>query len=457
MRFSSLLLLISSVCVGLASAALPSSVVAQASDVNAEARVFFERGNRSFADAMRHRGRAQERGLEQALEAYVSSLRIVRSRNALFNAAAVLEQLNRLDEAFAYYREYLDIQGLSDADRRACEEKMTALRPRVAVVRVRSSPPGASVRVDRLDLAPRGRTPLELALPPGEHTFYLSLEHYDDARATATASLGQVEQLAPTLSATPRALSLTLPGQARVLVDGEPVGPDTRITPGHHRLRYEPTEGEASEVEVDVAVGDGAFQYTFESTLGTLRVLSSADARVSLDGRELGRGADVSATASGGAHVLVVSAPGHHSVRRDVELRAGETLRIEVELVAVTVTRRRNHAAIWTGVASLVSASVFAGVAYAARQKRDAFDSYVSEQCPAGCPDDPQAASRADTVDRYNRAADAILVITGALAVTSVILAVTGIGREELGDAALAVAPLPGGAMAVARFSLEAL
>jgi len=437
-----------------ADAATP--VNAQASDVNAEARVFFERGNRTFGEAMRRRGRAQRRGLEQALESYVASLRIVRSRNALFNAAAVLEALERLDEAFAYYREYLDIQGLSDADRQAGEAKMTALRPRVAVVRVESTPPGASVRVDRLDLAPRGHTPLELALPPGEHTFYLSLAQYEDARATSQAQLGQVTRLAPTLSASPRALELRMPGEARVLVDGEEVGPDTMVTPGHHTLRFEPAVGEATEREVDVPVGEGAFRFAFESTMGALRVLSIADARVSLDGHEVGRGADVRANASSGSHVLVVSAPGRRAERREVHISAGGTLRLEVELTALSHERSPNLAARWTGIGALAGAGVFAGVAYAARQRRNTYDAYVSANCPSGCPDDPTASGHADTVDRYNRAADAVLVVSGVLAVTSVVLAATGVGAGEH-ETAVAIAPTRGGAVAVASFRLEGL
>jgi len=457
MRLSSLFLssLLALACAGLTWASSPHAGHAQAADVNAEARVYFERGNRSFADAMRRRGSAQQQGLEQALEAYVASLRIVRSRNALFNAAAVLETLGRLDEAFAYYREYLDIEGLNAADRQAGEEKMAALRPRVAVVRVETTPPGASVRVDRLDLAPRGRTPLELALPAGDHTFYLSLDHYEDARATAHATLGQVEQLAPTLSATPREFALTLPRQARVLLDGTPVGDDAHITPGHHTLRFEPARGNAAEVEIDVPVGDGPFEYAFETDAGTLRVLSVADASVSLDGHEIGRGADVSTTAPRGPHVLVVSAPGRRTERREVQMRAGDTLRIEVELTAVEVARRHNPAARWTGIASVVSAAVFTGVAYGARVSRSNFDSYVRDHCPAGCPDDAEARRLANKVDRFNHAADGVLLVTGALALTSVILALTGAGRESPSEPAVAITPVPGGAMAVANFSLE--
>ena len=137
-----------------------SIVLAQASDVNAEARVFFDRGNELFEQAGRARGRRQRRLLEEALQSYVSALRIVRSRNALFNAAVVLEQLERADEAFAYYREYLAIPGLTDDERAQGETRLDGIRPLIAVIDIASTPiAGVQVFVDRLDLAARGETP----------------------------------------------------------------------------------------------------------------------------------------------------------------------------------------------------------------------------------------------------------------------------------------------------------
>ena len=99
----------------------PSTAQAQAADRNAEARVFFEKGNRLFARAMDKSGERKRELLEEALTAYVSSLRIVRSRNALFNAAVVLEELAKM----ALFTRMVDprVPRLSDALRKKHYER----------------------------------------------------------------------------------------------------------------------------------------------------------------------------------------------------------------------------------------------------------------------------------------------------------------------------------------------
>lgn len=159
---------------------LGSPVVAAAQEAteNAEARTYFEEGNRLYQQASRARESQRTMLLQRSLEAYVDSLQIVRSRNALFNAAIVLDELERRDEAFNYFSEYLRIEGLPAADRDDATARRDALRAKVAVLRVVTDPAGALLWVDRKDLAPRGETPIELALPPGKHSTFIEKEGY---------------------------------------------------------------------------------------------------------------------------------------------------------------------------------------------------------------------------------------------------------------------------------------
>src|SRR5688572_3267001 len=60
-------------------------------DANSEARVFFERGNEHLQRAATLRGSRRTREIEQAVAEYFSSLRIVRTKNCVFNAAVALE------------------------------------------------------------------------------------------------------------------------------------------------------------------------------------------------------------------------------------------------------------------------------------------------------------------------------------------------------------------------------
>jgi len=158
---------------------------------NAEARVYFQEGNRLYEQATDARGAQRTTLLQRSLEAYVDSLRIVRSRNALFNAAIVLGELGRNDESFNYFGEYLRIEGLGAADREEATRRRDELRSEVAVLQVTTEPAGALLWVDRKDLAPRGETPIELALPPGEHKTFIEKRGYTSVERTQKAVQGE--------------------------------------------------------------------------------------------------------------------------------------------------------------------------------------------------------------------------------------------------------------------------
>ena len=198
------------------------TVLAQGASQNAEARVYFEEGNRLFREASEQSGARRRALLQQSLEAYVDSLRIVRSRNALFNAAVVLEELDRRDEAFNYYTEYLAIEGLSEQDRNVASNRRDALRPSVAVLEVVSEPKGARVWVDRKDLAPRGATPIEIAVLAGPHTLFVEAEGYAAASRTIEVAPGEATTLAFPL--TP-AVPPVLPAPPPEPVDTAPAEP----------------------------------------------------------------------------------------------------------------------------------------------------------------------------------------------------------------------------------------
>ena len=156
----------------------PNAADAQGGTENAEARVYFEEGNRLYQQAARTSGAQRTALLQRSLEAYVDSLQIVRSRNALFNAAIVLGELDRQDESFNYFTEYLQIPDLSETDRGDASRRRDALRGNVAVLHVLTEPEGARVWIDRKDLAPRGQTPFELALPEGAHRLFVERDGY---------------------------------------------------------------------------------------------------------------------------------------------------------------------------------------------------------------------------------------------------------------------------------------
>ncbi|MCB9661711.1 MAG: PEGA domain-containing protein [Sandaracinaceae bacterium] len=198
----------------------PAEAHAQTTD-NAEARAFFVQGNRAFERSQRAQGARRRELLEEALGAYVASLAIVRSKNALFNAGVTLAALGRPAEAYAYFGEYLTQPGLTDDERAAGAAQRGTLLERLALVTVQSTPPGAEVRVDRPDLGAAGRTPLTLPLAPGEHVLLLRAEGYEDGIVGVAVSPGDERTVEAQL--VPR------PGQAAdgegARVEGTPGGP----------------------------------------------------------------------------------------------------------------------------------------------------------------------------------------------------------------------------------------
>ena len=118
--------------------------VAASADPVAEARHFFERGNERLGPAMQMRaGHGRDRAIRAALEEYLQSVRIVRSKNALFNVAICWEELREWDSAWGFYSEYLGLDLTAD-ERAEAGRRRSALAPRVAFVEVATDPPGAT-------------------------------------------------------------------------------------------------------------------------------------------------------------------------------------------------------------------------------------------------------------------------------------------------------------------------
>lgn len=407
-----------SFAVALASWTPPSN--AQSGDVNAEARVFFERGNRLAAEARRARGARRTQLFEEALEAYVSTVRIVPSRNALFNAAYVLEQLDRGADAFAYYQRYLAIEGLTEQERNQGEARVTALRPNLAIVAITSDPPGATIFVDRLDLAARGQTPAELALSVGEHLVMLRLPHHQDAQQRVEAADGARAEVAVTLMASPVRVTFEVLGapEAQMSVDGAPIdGAMTRLAPGSHTVRIEAPGRSPVDRNVDVPVGA---DYTARLSPGatvaasaTLVVRSDAAAEVLLDGMPIGRGERIEQRVAPGSHLVTVRAPGRAELRQTMVILGGQTATLDAELGTAGGRRFGVLPHVLLG-ATAVAAGVFAGMAVRA-ENRD--DEYRADPCQNG----EECRAAYQRVEDATRDARILLGVTGALGVTTLI------------------------------------
>src|SRR6267143_6295510 len=134
--------------------ALLPSAFARADSVADEADFRFHRGVNLYG-----RGRT-----EDALSEFLASNRLVRNRNVIQNVARCFERLRMFNEAWRWYSELL-AEPLPENERRDLAAALTRLQPSLALLRVFSDPPGATVYVDRRDLGARGQPPLPCPPP----------------------------------------------------------------------------------------------------------------------------------------------------------------------------------------------------------------------------------------------------------------------------------------------------
>ena len=123
-----------------------------------EAQVRFELGRASYA---RH-------DYLTALQHFLASNRLVPNKNVLYNIARTYQRLGRFPEAFRYFTLSLD-QEVDARARKSIASELRGIARQIAVVEVVTTPPGATLYLDRRDLGQVGASPLSLGLAPGSY------------------------------------------------------------------------------------------------------------------------------------------------------------------------------------------------------------------------------------------------------------------------------------------------
>jgi hypothetical protein len=414
-------------------------------DDTAEAAALFASGNAHLQSSQRLRGARRTRELEAALSDYVASLRIVRSRNVLFNASLALEGLERNEDAFNYLIEYLAVTGLSDTERAEGTRRLDALRPRVAVLSIDSTPPDAEVWIDRRDLASRGRTPLLYAIAAGEHRLWLRAPGHAEADARATATTGETTPLSVTLEADPVSLQVLAPAEPRLTLDGEPIaaGAHVDIAPGIHVVRLE-IEGipaierrfevlpGAAPMVIDLAPAAAGLARRAEATLV---MVADHPARVMLDGLLVGGGGTVEAPVSVGEHEIRVEAEGRAPFVTRRTFAVGERAELHVELAELgggALDGPRIVFGVLTGVGALAVLGTTVSAVFALED----YDVCIAENrldCHA----------LADQSEAWGIAAYTAMGIAGALAIVELALLIADDSGSAESAGSFVLAPVP--------------
>ncbi|MEM9192320.1 MAG: PEGA domain-containing protein [Myxococcota bacterium] len=432
----------------------PHSLLAQG---NTEAELYFERGNEHLERGLSLRGVRKRRALETAMEQYMHSLRIVRNRNVLFNAAVALQELGRAEDAFAYYTEYLAFSDLSPEDQAEATQRRDQLRGQVAVVVVRSEPAGADVRIGRADVPSSGVTPLEVAIGEGPERILLNLPGYRVTTREVTGVLGEQQTVSVELSPTPIPVVIQAPSGGRLTVDGRPVRPGEpfEVIPGDHVIRFEPT------VERRITIQPGSDQLTIDlrptatAPRATVRLAVNTAATVIVDGAVVGEGEELELDLTPGRHELIVEADGHVAARSDLDLPPNGDVAADITLEPAIPTGTRYGVApvlfwVGTGVAALTAL----GLGINALLLNGDFEDLNADTNASQA----ERQDARDDVNTMNLATDIAIGSAVALGVTSLILTLTNSrGTQPPSTIRLSAGPTAGGGVAAVTIPLEAL
>lgn len=456
-RTPSLALVIATALAAIAIFTAPT-VGAQGDDT-ARASALFASGNAHLQAAQRLRGDRRTRELEAAITDYTQSLAIVRSRNVLFNASLALEQLGRREDAFNYLSEYLAVPGLSETEQSEASRRIEALRPGIAVLSIRTEPAGAEVWIDRRDLAARGRTPLTIAIPAGEHQLWLRAPGHREAQAHATAIEGQTASATIPLVPDPVRLQVLAPIEHRLSLDGHPIaaGAMLEIAPGPHVIRLESEGLPAIERRVEIPPGGAPMVIDLAPAIAglgsrgpdaTLLVTASEPAQVLIDGLVMGSGAHIEIPIREGEHEIQVIAEGRAPYRASRRFGVGDRAQLSVEMLprggALLAPR------IAFGVLATLSLIAGVGAAVGVAGAHDSFTRQCTPIVQEGCRSAIQNNNLWALMTDLTWAAAAVF---GGVEII-LLLVDDGGARESRGSFALAPMPLPGGGGLAARITL---
>ncbi|MEZ4299522.1 MAG: PEGA domain-containing protein [Polyangiaceae bacterium] len=269
-----------------------------------------------------------------ALEHFLVSNRLVPNRNVVFNIARTYEQLKRFADAHRYYVDALDGE-TNQQTIATIQDAVKRIAPNVAVLRVESDPPGATVYIDRKDLGSRGTAPKPLAIAEGKYRVIVELEGYEPATVEGVeAKIGSETKVPFKLSRIVGTVEVTVDGapNAAVHLDDEnsaPVctAPCTFETPPGRHLVYFSREGfQATPRQINVVAKETVKAAAILTPL-TGSVVVQADERdavVEIDGKPAGFTPAVIQAVSVGKRTVTVTLRGYAPVEKEVIVKPNQ-------------------------------------------------------------------------------------------------------------------------------------
>lgn len=333
---------------------------------------------------------------EQALQEFFEVARLAPSPRTTFNIAVCFELLHRDDDAYLFFREYLESDD-TDAERRSFATTSAGrLGETVARVSVTSEPEGALIYVDQRDHGSYGATPRVLALPPGAHTITIERDGYRAVTVSVTATVGTEVAATGTLAQIVGTLHVDA-GQGGTVVVREAGGPalaegaaplDASLPPGVYQVEvaqegfhtFTSVARVTAEARTDVQV---ALEVLPPPT-GDLTITSSAaGAVIQLDGEPAGFAPTLLTGLSLGEHRVRLEHPGLSPYEGSVSIdeNARGWLTVTLEEPATTDRSPATWAVGAIGVACVLAGAITGGFAI---DTHNQFEQATGPNPPAG-------------------------------------------------------------------------
>lgn len=308
--------------------------------------VAYADGNADEADLQFEAGaEAYSKGdFRTALEHFLASNRLVPNRNVIFNIARTYEQLKRFADAHRYYVDAL--QGETNPQTMSnIQDAIKRIAPNVAVLKIESDPPGATIYIDRKDLGSRGRAPRPLAIAEGKYKVIVELDGYESASAEGIQAKTGSETTVPfKLKRIVGSVAVSVQGapNAAVHLDDETAPPICTAPctfdapPGLHFLYFTREGFQAAPRQVNVLAKDTVKAAAVLTPLtGSLVVQADErDAVVEIDGNSAGFTPAVIQNVSVGPRKVRVTLRGYAPVEREVVIKPNQqTQLLDLKLV----------------------------------------------------------------------------------------------------------------------------
>ena len=319
--------------------------------------------------------RYEQGDFKGALEHFLASNRLVRNRNVLFNIARTYEQLRRAPDAYRYY--LLALEGETNPQaRKRVDDALARITPSVAILKVETDPPGATIYLDRRDLGGRGETPRTLGLPEGKHKVIVERRGFEPAESEVIElKLGQETKVQLKLKQILGTARLEGETGAQVKVDDESspvactVPCSLDVAPGRHTFFLIKEGFQTTEITAEIPPNEVTpIRARMASQTGAVVVSSDVrDALIAIDGKPVGFTPAV-LNVPVGPHTIQISQQGYRPFAQQIYVTTRRETKIDAQLFVVqevtAASRVTESAEDAPASVSIISAQELRGMGY---------------------------------------------------------------------------------------------